>query len=127
MENCIFCKIIKEGSRLKVWENDKYLAFLDIRPVEPGHTLLVPKKHSDYIFDLPDDEYCELMIAAKKIAKLLKEKLNPKRIGMVVEGFGVSHVHIHLIPINNPYELNPEKAKSATEDELKKVLKKILN
>jgi len=88
MENCIFCKIIKgEIPSVKIWENESYLAFLDVNPMTPGHTILTPKKHTDYLFDLNDDEYCELMKNVKEIAQLLKSKLNTKRVGVVVEGF----------------------------------------
>ena len=111
----------------KIWEDEKYLAFLDNNPVKPGHTLLIPKKHTDYIFDLSDDEYCELMLTAKKVAKLLKSKLHPKRVGIAVEGFGVSHVHVHLVPIDKGYELNPSNAKPAVKGELEEIAKKILS
>jgi histidine triad (HIT) family protein len=124
--NCIFCKFIARIVPVtKIWEDEKYFAFLDNNPINPGHTLLIPKKHNDYLFDLPDSEYEELMSKAKEIAKVLKKKLNPKRIGLVVEGFGVSHVHLHLIPINKMNELNPEKAKHMDENKLKLMAKKI--
>ena len=127
MENCIFCKIVKgDIPCVKIWENEKYLAFLDLNPVNPGHTLLIPKKHTDYIFDLEDNEYQELMLQGKRLAKILKDNLNPKRVGLVVEGFAIPHVHIHLIPINNGNELNPERARPAESEELKEVADKIL-
>lgn len=127
MEDCIFCKIVRgEIPCVKIWEDEKYLAFLDQGQINPGHTLLIPKKHTDYLFDLQDNEYCELISKAKEIAKLLKLKLTPKRIGMVVEGFGVAHVHIHLIPINNVNELNQERATYPGIEALKKIAEKIL-
>ncbi len=124
MENCIFCKLGREGSKHKVWESEKFLAFLDIHPAQPGHTLLIPKKHDDYIFDLSDDEYTEHFLEAKKVAKHLKEKLNSKRIGIIVEGFGVSHIHVHLIPINNPQEIISG-GKTVPMQELDEILKKL--
>jgi histidine triad (HIT) family protein len=127
MENCIFCKIVKgDIPCVKIWEDEKYLSFLALNPVNPGHTLVIPKKHTDYIFDLSDSEYCELLQKAKNIAPTLKSKLNPKRVGMVVEGFEIPHVHVHLIPINKMNELNQCRLKPATAEELKKVAEKIL-
>jgi histidine triad (HIT) family protein len=126
MENCIFCKII-EGKipAVKVWEDKNHLAILDMNSINPGHTLLIPKKHDDYLFDLNDKEYSELMLKAKELAKMLKKKLNPVRVGMAVEGFGVPHVHIHLVPVNKGNELNPERARFYSEEELKKIAEKI--
>ena len=106
-------------------ENKDFFASLDINPMNPGHTLVIPKKHNDYLFDLSDREYVELMLHAKFIAKKLKEKLNPKRIGMIVEGFAVPHVHIHLIPLNHGEELNFSRAKPASPEELNKMKEKI--
>jgi len=124
MNDCVFCKIIKgEIPAVKIWEDEKHLAFLDANPINPGHVLVVPKNHSDYVFDLSDKEYTELMLKSRKLAKMLKEKLKPKRIGMAVEGFGVPHVHVHLVPVNKGNELNPERAKSSNNDELEKIAK----
>jgi histidine triad (HIT) family protein len=124
MENCIFCKIIKgEIPCVKIWEDEKHLAFLDLGQISPGHTLVIPKKHTDYIFDLEDDEYCELLLKGKEIAKKLKLKLNPKRVGLAVEGFGVPHVHLHMVPLNNGNELNPERATNPPIEELEKIAK----
>lgn len=124
LDNCIFCKIAKgEIPSIKIWEDEKYLAFLDVNSITPGHTLLIPKSHTDYIFDLEDGEYCELTKNAKKIATKLKSKLNSKRIGLIVEGFLIPHVHIHLVPINNGHELNRESAKPTKKEDLEKVAK----
>lgn len=127
MENCIFCKIIKgDIPSVKIWEDRDYLAFLDMRPVAEGHTLLIPKKHDDYIFGIHTKEYTDLFLKAKEIAGLLKLKLQPKRVGIVVEGFGVPHVHVHLIPINRAGEMDSANAKSAKPEDLQKVADKIL-
>ena len=128
MTECIFCKIANgEIPATKIWENKDFFAFLDMNPITEGHTLLIPKKHSEYLFDLPDRDYVELMLQAKLVAKKLKEKLNPKRVGMLVEGFAISHVHIHLIPINHGGEMNFSRAKPASQEELNKLAKKIKN
>ena len=127
MEDCIFCKIIKgEIPCVKIWEDENYLAFLDVNPINTGHTLLIPKQHDEYIFDIEDNKYCELLLKAKNLAKILKLKLQSKRIGMVVEGFGVSHIHIHLIPINKMNEMDSKNKKSVEIEELKKIADKIL-
>ena len=124
--DCIFCKIIDgEIPVVKIFEDKKYFAFLDMNPINPGHTLLIPKKHTDYLFDLSDDEYSELMLKAKHLAKILKNKLKPKKIGLIIEGFGVFHVHIHLVPINSMGELNQKRTKPRNKEELNKVAKKI--
>lgn len=120
--DCIFCKIINNDiDYFKVWENKKFLAFLDRMPINPGHILLIPKKHQEEIFDLEDNLYIEIFKIAKKISKPLKLVTKAKRIGIAVEGLGVPHAHIHLVPIYNGNELNPERAKKATEDELKQM------
>ncbi len=127
MNDCVFCKVAKgEIPHFKIWEDKNYVAFLDIGQINPGHTLLIPKKHSEYLFDMEDAEYSEFLLKAKEIAKLLKLKIDPKRVGLVVEGFGVSHVHIHLVPINKAGELNMEKATHPSKEELEKVVKIIL-
>ena len=102
MENCIFCKII-EGKvpSAKIWEDKKHLAILDINPNMEGMTLILTKKHFDSdATDMPDENYKNLMIAAKRVAKLLEKKLNVKRVAIVMEGLGVNHVHIKLYPIH---------------------------
>ena len=105
-EDCIFCKMAKGEIPVdKIWEDDKHFSFLDLHPINPGHILVIPKKHMDYLFDLNDKEYNELMTKAKELAIMLKQKLKPKRIGMAVEGFGIPHVHIHLVPLNKGNEL----------------------
>ncbi|MBS3075100.1 HIT family protein [Candidatus Pacearchaeota archaeon] len=101
MENCIFCKIIKEEiPSVKIWEDKNFIAILDKFPNTQGMTLVIPKKHFDsYVFDMNDNDYKELMIAAKKVAKLLDKKLKVKRTALVMEGLGVNHAHIKLYPI----------------------------
>ena len=97
----IFTKIVNgEIPCYKIAENDDFLAFLDIRPLMAGHTLVIPKKEVDYIFDLDDDELSRLMIYAKRIAKALKKAVPCTRIGVSVIGLEVPHTHVHLVPIN---------------------------
>lgn len=100
MSETIFDRIVAgEIPSYKVWENQNHLAFLDINPLAKGHTLVIPKQNiGDYIFELKDEAYLNLLTAAKEVAQLLKQKLTCDRILVIVEGFEVPHVHIHLIP-----------------------------
>ncbi|MBI5123180.1 HIT domain-containing protein [Candidatus Roizmanbacteria bacterium] len=103
MENCIFCQIVKgtEPSH-KVWEDEEHLAFLSIFPNTEGFTVVIPKKHySSYLFDLPDDVMNNLMIATKKVGKLLDNKLEDVgRTALIFEGFQIDHVHAKLFPMH---------------------------
>jgi histidine triad (HIT) family protein len=103
----IFSKIIAgEIPSYKVAEDDNYYAFLDINPVAPGHTLVVPKKEVNYIFDLEDADYIGLQLFAKKVAKAMEKALPCERIGVAVIGLEVPHAHIHLVPINKEADMN---------------------
>ena len=128
MADCIFCKII-EGRQAahKIWEDMDFLAFLDRNPVNPGHTLVIPKKHADYIFDLQEPLYSGIFKVAKKLAGPIKRVMNCKRVGLGIEGFDVPHVHIHLIPLNKPGEFDPKRARPATKEELAEVAERIRN
>jgi len=101
MENCIFCKIIKgEIDSAKIWEDEEFLAILDVNPNTKGMTLVLTKKHYDsYAFDMPEDAYQRFMGAAKKVAKILEKGLDTKRVAMVMEGMGINHAHIKLYPL----------------------------
>ncbi len=127
MDGCIFCEFIKgKPGAVKIYEDEKFFAFLDIKPLNPGHTLLVPKEHAgDYIFEADEPLYSELFKAAKKLSKPIQNAMQSKRIGLVVEGFGVPHVHLHLIPLNSGNEIDPRRAKNATDEELQEVAEKI--
>jgi histidine triad (HIT) family protein len=126
MQECIFCKIAKgEIPCSKVWEDERHLAFLDINPVNPGHTLLIPKKHVDSVFDMDDEDYSNIFLAGKLLSKPLLKGLGAKRVGVIIEGFLVHHAHIHLIPINHGNELDFSRAKKATPEELAETARKI--
>ncbi len=97
----IFSKIISgEIPCYKVAETEKCLAFLDIRPVVYGHTLVIPKIEIDYYFDMADNDLTELNLFAKKVAKVLDKEIDCRRVGVMIAGLEVPHAHIHLIPIN---------------------------
>jgi len=123
----IFSKIINgEISSYKIAETDQFYAFLDVFPVAKGHTLVVPKKEIDYIFDLDDDLLAGLHVFAKKIAKAIEKAVPCKRIGTAVVGLEVPHAHLHLIPINNISDISFEHPKlKFSETEFKEILEKI--
>lgn len=103
----IFSKIIAgDIPSYKVAENDRFYAFLDINPVNWGHTLVVPKQETDYIFDIDDEQLGEMILFAKRVAKAIKETLPCKKVGMAVIGLEVPHAHIHLIPMKTEGDMN---------------------
>lgn len=103
----IFTKIINgEIPCYKIAEDENYIAFLDVFPLKKGHTLVVPKKEIDYIFDLDSELYQGLMVFSKKIAAAIKCAYPCKRIGLAVIGLEVPHAHIHLVPINTMNDMN---------------------
>lgn len=105
--NSIFTKIIKrEIPAFIIHEDDLFIAFLDINPIQKGHTLIVPKKEIDYFFDIEDDLLSKMLIFTKKIAKAIKKTIECKKISMSVIGLEVPHAHIHLIPINKMSDAN---------------------
>ena len=123
----IFSRIVAgEIPCYKVAEDDNYFAFLDISPVAPGHTLVIPKKEVDYIFDLTDEEYLGLMAFARKVATALQKSMPCKRIGVAVMGMEVPHTHVHLVPINKESDMNFFRDKLALPaEEMAAIAKKI--
>ncbi len=108
----IFSKIVAgEIPCFKVAENDQFLAFLDIQPLKPGHTLVIPKAEIDYIFDLDDDMLGSMMVFAKKVAKGIQTIVPCEKIGVSVIGLEVPHAHIHLVPIESVSDINFSRAK----------------
>ena len=103
----IFSKIVSnEIPSFKVHEDDDFLAFLDINPLKKGHTLVIPKEETDYIFDIKSQEYEDLWSFAKVVAKGMKKVIDCERISIVVMGLEVPHAHIHLIPLNNIQDID---------------------
>lgn len=130
MDLCIFCKIVQGNIPcFKIWEDEKHLAFLSIAPIIPGHTLVIPKSHSEYIFDMTDNQISDLVKATKPVANLLQGKLSPKteKIGVMVAGLEVPHTHIHLIPMDSEKDLSFANAKEANLEELKLIQDRISN
>jgi histidine triad (HIT) family protein len=122
----IFTKIINgEIPSYKVAEDDNYYAFLDINPVVKGHTLVIPKREEDNIFDLEDDELAGLMVFAKKVAKSLENNIECRKVAVVVIGLEVPHTHIHLLPINRESDINFQNKKQLSAEEAKEIQEKI--
>ncbi|GAB4335130.1 MAG: HIT family protein [Flammeovirgaceae bacterium] len=123
----IFTKIINgEIPCHKIAENEDFLAFLDIMPLVEGHTLVVPKKEIDYIFDLDDELLAKMQLFAKPIAKAIKSAIPCKKIGTAVIGLEVPHAHLHLVPINSADDLNFTRPKlKLSQEELAMIATKI--
>ena len=123
----IFSKIAAgEISSYKCAESDKFYAFLDINPLVKGHTLVIPRREVDYIFDMEDDEIAEFQVFAKKVAKALRAAFPCKKVAEVVLGLEVPHAHIHLIPMNTEADVDFRKEKlTLTQEEFKEIADKI--
>jgi histidine triad (HIT) family protein len=123
----IFTRIVNgEIPSYKVAESDKFYAFLDINPLAQGHTLVIPKQETDYIFDIEDKEYQELFLFAKRVAAAIKKAIPCKRVGVAVLGMEVPHAHIHLVPLQTEGDMDFRKAKlSLTPDTFKEIAEKI--
>ena len=119
----IFSKIVSgDIPAYKVAEDEHHLAFLDIFPLAKGHMLVIPKKETDYIFDITSDEYLELWKFAQKVAKGMDKVIACERIGVAVIGLEVPHTHIHLVPLNNVSDINFERPKlKFSEAEMKSI------
>lgn len=123
----IFTKIIKgEIPAHKIAEDDRFLAFLDVFPLQKGHTLVIPKQQIDYIFDLDDTLLADLMVFAKKVVGAVKKATGCTRIGVTVIGLEVPHAHVHLIPINKMDDMNfSHPKKKFPEAEMAEIAQKI--
>lgn len=125
----IFSKIISgEIPCHKVHEDEKFLAFLDVNPLQKGHTLVVPKVEVDYIFDLQDELLSEMILFSKSVSKKIKSNFDCKKIGVAVVGLEVPHAHIHLIPINTMKDMDFTGPKLIlTYEELRAIAEKLRN
>lgn len=123
----IFTKIInREIPCYKIAEDENYFAFLDISPLRAGHTLVVPKKETDYIFDLDDDQLAGLILFSKKIAAAIKRAIRCNRIGVVILGLEVPHAHVHLVPMDTMEDVNFKNPKlKFSAEEFKEIASKI--
>jgi len=124
----VFSKIIAgEIPSYKIAENEHFYAFLDVYPLREGHTLVIPKKEVDNLFDLPANYLSEMLVFAQPIAKAIERSFKCNRCGVSVIGLEIPHAHMHLIPINSSNDLNFTQHKGrASDDDLEKVQQKIL-
>ena len=133
MPDCIFCKIVKGDIPCnKIYENDRVLAFLDLQPVNPGHTLVIPKKHFQNLLDIPEDLLCEMMVVVKKLSKVIIKAVNADGFNIGINnnetaGQGIFHMHIHIMPRfkNDGRKLWP--GKPMPQEQLKEIENKIKN
>lgn len=131
MDSCIFCKII--GGEIPahlIFEDERSFAFLDIKPINPGHILVIPKTHEPIFYNLEDEDYRGVMATVKKLSKLVQEKMSPKRVGLIVAGFDVPHTHIHIVPMHDFHDITSKHLldgtlQKATEQELLAVQEKL--
>ena len=123
----IFSRIIKgEIPSYRIAEDDRFYAFLDIRPMQAGHTLVVPKQETDYLFDLDDALLADMMLFAKRVAKAIEKAVECRRVGVMVIGLEVPHAHIHLIPIQQEGDMSlARKRVELTDEEFKQIALRI--
>ena len=126
VENCVFCKIVAGTlASYKLWENKHFLAFLDNKPIMPGHTLIVPKEHHSYLFEMSEDDYEGIFERVRKLEPPLRKSMEAKRIGIIVEGFGVDHVHVHMVPMTGGGQLIQKGKTGVTDAEFEVVAERI--
>jgi histidine triad (HIT) family protein len=123
----IFSKIVAgEIPSYRIYEDDRYYSFLDINPLVKGHTLVIPKTETDYLFDLEDELLADMMVFAKKVARAIDKTIECKRVGVAVLGLEVPHAHIHLVPIQSLYDIEFSRPKlTLSPDEFKAIAEKI--
>lgn len=123
----IFSKIVSgDIPCYKIAEDSRFFAFLDINPLAEGHTLVIPKQETDYLFDLDDDLYKDLFLFSKKIALAIKKTIPCKKVGVAVIGLEVAHAHIHLIPLNDVYDIDFKRPKlSFSKEEFEQITSRI--
>ena len=104
--SCIFCKIVAgEAPASVVYEDESVLALMNIRPINPGELMVIPKEHIDHFCDLPDELACRILVQAQRLSRNLRERLKPVRVGLVVHGFGVPHAHLVVVPLHESNDI----------------------
>lgn len=118
--SCVFCRIIAgEEPASVVYEDERVLAFMDIVPLNPGQLAVIPRAHVDHFCDLPDDVACDILLQAQRLARNLRERLKPERVGLVVSGYGVAHAHLVVVPLHGPHDITSEKFASLEGGQIK--------
>lgn len=122
----IFTRIVNREIPAQILrEDDEFLAFLDVRPIRPGHSLVVPKSEIDDVFDLPDSLLSGLLVFARPVAQAIRETTGAQRVGIAVLGIEVPHAHVHLVPIDDIGDLDFRKAQAADEGDLAAMAERI--
>jgi diadenosine tetraphosphate (Ap4A) HIT family hydrolase len=123
---CIFCEILAERApAYVVWGDDEHLAFLDIHPISPGHVLLIPRAHVEWVEELSPAAHARLFAAARHLAPAIARAADAPHAGYAVEGFGVSHVHLHLVPVRRVGDLDPCRQSPASPSDLSKTAERV--
>lgn len=126
MDDCIFCKISQgEVPVHKVYEDDSILAFLDAQPINPGHTLVIPKNHNNEFQDMSEDLYDHLMHTVHQVARKIKGTLAPPRVGLWVHGFEVPHTHVHVVPLLDASDIRAKRDTKPNEKRMSEIADKL--
>lgn len=103
---CVFCQIVAgESPASVVYEDERVMALMNIRPIHPGELMVIPKEHVDHFCDLADELACHILVQAQRLSRNLRERLKPRRVGLVVHGFGVAHAHLIVAPLHEPNDI----------------------
>lgn len=115
----------------KIYENDSVMAFLNIHPINPGHILVIPKKHEPNFYALDNESYAALMMVVKNLSELVNKKMTPKKVGLIVAGWDVSHTHVHVVPMNEYHDITSKamlegNEANPTDEELQVIAERLL-
>lgn len=103
---CVFCQIVEGTSPASiVYSDDRIMAFMTLRPINPGEFLIIPKEHIDHFCDIPDELSCQIMLQAQRLSRTMRKKLQPERVGLVVHGYGVAHAHLVVVPLHEEADI----------------------
>jgi histidine triad (HIT) family protein len=117
---CIFCKVVGRLAEASViYEDERIMAFMSIRPVNAGEFLIIPKEHIDHFCDIRDDLSCHIIVHAQRLSRNLRERLNPQRVGLVVHGYGVPHAHLVVVPLHDSSDIVSAKYAYLEGDQIK--------
>lgn len=131
MEVCVFCQIIKkEIPSHQVYEDEYSFAFTDKHPINPGHLLVIPKKHVATFYEMEDDDFSKLMLTVKKLSNAVNKTFNPKKVGLIIAGWDVPHTHVHIVPMHDYHDITSKKMlegvrSNPTEEELEETATEI--
>jgi histidine triad (HIT) family protein len=119
-KDCIFCQIMgEEVPSYKVYEDEHTFAFLDIKPINPGHILVIPKKHEPDFYKLDDESYMAVFNTVKKLSVVVEEKIKPTRVGLMIAGWDIPHVHVHIVPMHDYHDITSKSLIEEIQNEYK--------